>query len=92
MKRAKTALGEQKYALGELQSQQALARLSTKALKDEYALFKDESKAVINVNEGVGVSFKKMLATIGGIAMLKQVASNVVSTAGNVSKIRIGSY
>lgn len=86
LKRAKTALGEQKYALGELQSQQALARLSTKALKDEYALFKDESKAVINVNEGVGVSFKKMLATIGGIAMLKQVASNVVSTAGMFQK------
>ncbi|MBD9091942.1 MAG: hypothetical protein EGQ20_05380, partial [Bacteroides oleiciplenus] len=76
----------QKYALGELQSQQALARLSTKALKDEYALFKDESKAVINVNEGVGVSFKKTLAAIGGIAMLKQVASNVVSTAGMFQK------
>lgn len=81
LNRAKAALGEQKYALGELQSQQALARLSTKALKDEYALFKDESKAVVTVNEGVGVSFKKTLAAIGGIAMLKQVASNVVSTA-----------
>lgn len=86
LNRAKAALGEQKYALGELQSQQALARLSTKALKDEYALFKDESKAVITVNEGVGVSFKKMLATIGGIAMLKQIASNVVSTAGMFQK------
>ena len=86
LNRAKAALGEQKYALGELQSQQALARLSTKALKDEYALFKDQSKAVINVNEGVGVSFKKTLAAIGGIAMLKQVASNVVSTAGMFQK------
>lgn len=86
LNRAKAALGEQKYALGELQSQQALARLSTKALKDEYALFNDESKAVINVNEGVGVSFKKTLAAIGGIAMLKQVASNVVSTAGMFQK------
>lgn len=86
LNRAKAALGEQKYALGELQSQQALVRLSTKALKDEYALFKDESKAVITVNEGVGVSFKKTLAAIGGIAMLKQVASNVVSTAGMFQK------
>lgn len=86
LNRAKAALGEQKYALGELQSQQALARLSTKALKDEYALFKDESKAVITTNEGGGVSFKKMLATIGGIAMLKQIASNVVSTAGMFQK------
>lgn len=86
LNRAKAALGEQKYALGELQSQQALARLSTKALKDEYALFKDESKAVITTNEGVGVSFKKTLAAIGGIAMLKQVASNVVSTAGMFQK------
>lgn len=86
LNRAKAALGEQKYALGELQSQQALARLSTKALKDEYALFKDESKAVVTVNEGVGVSFKKTLAAIGGIAMLKQVASNVVSTAGMFQK------
>lgn len=86
LNRAKAVLGEQKYALGELQSQQALARLSTKALKDEYALFKDESKAVITTNEGVGVSFKKMLATIGGIAMLKQIASNVVSTAGMFQK------
>lgn len=86
LNRAKAALGEQKYALGELQSQQALARLSTKALKDEYALFKDESKAVITTNEGGGVSFKKTLAAIGGIAMLKQVASNVVSTAGMFQK------
>lgn len=86
LNRAKAALGEQKYALGELQSQQALARLSTKALKDEYALFKDESKAVVTVNEGVGVSFKKTLTAIGGIAMLKQVASNVVSTAGMFQK------
>lgn len=86
LNRAKAALGEQKYALGELQSQQALARLSTKALRDEYALFKDESKAVITTNEGVGVSFKKTLAAIGGIAMLKQVASNVVSTAGMFQK------
>lgn len=86
LNRAKAALGEQKYALGELQSQQALARLSTKALKDEYALFKDESKAVITVNEGLGVSFKKTLAAIGGIAILKQVASNVVSTAGMFQK------
>lgn len=86
LNRAKAALGEQKYALGELKSQQALVRLSTKALKDEYALFKDESKAVITVNEGVGVSFKKTLAAIGGIAMLKQVASNVVSTAGMFQK------
>ena len=86
LNRAKAALGEQKYALGELQSQQALARLSTKALKDEYALFKDESKAVVTVNESVGVSFKKTLAAIGGIAMLKQVASNVVSTAGMFQK------
>ena len=86
LKRAKAALGEQKYALGELQSQQALARLSTKTLKDEYALFKDESKAVVTVNESVGVSFKKTLAAIGGIAMLKQVASNVVSTAGMFQK------
>ena len=69
-----------------MQSQQALARLSTKALRDEYALFKDESKAVITTNEGVGVSFKKTLAAIGGIAMLKQVASNVVSTAGMFQK------
>ena len=86
LNRAKAALGEQKYALGELQSQQALARLSTKALRDEYALFKDESKAIITTNEGVGVSFKKTLAAIGGIAMLKQVASNVVSTAGMFQK------
>lgn len=86
LNRAKAALGEQKYALGELQSQQALARLSTKALRDEYALFKDESKAVITTNEGGGVSFKKTLAAIGGIAMLKQVASNVVSTAGMFQK------
>lgn len=86
LKRAKAALGEQKYALGELQSQQALARLSTKALKDEYALFKDESKAVVTANENVGISFKKILATIGGIAMLKQIASNIVSTAGMFQK------
>ncbi|MDD3038605.1 phage tail tape measure protein [Bacteroides sp.] len=86
LNRAKSALKEQKYALGELRSEQSLAKLSTKALKDEYALYKDESKGIVTVNEGIGTSFKKVLATMGGVALLKQVASNVVSTAGMFQK------
>ena len=83
---AKKVLQEEKNALFELQTQQAQARLSVRKLRDEQSLYQKETQNVVTANNNMALSFQKTLAAIGGIAMLKQVASNVVSTAGMFQK------
>ena len=63
---ARKALDEEKAALFGLTQQQAEARLSVKKLRDEYALYKDDAKEVVETNNGIAISWKKALAVIGG--------------------------
>lgn len=86
---AKKALLEQKYSLGELQKEQANARLSVKKLRDEYALYKDDSKSVVTINEGVGISFKKILAGIGGVAAIKHLGSEIINIRGQFRSMEV---
>lgn len=86
---AKRALLEQKYSLGELQKEQANARLSVKKLRDEYALYKNDSKSVVTINEGVGVSFKKILAGIGGVAAIKHLGSEIINIRGQFRSMEV---
>ena len=89
LSKAKMALSEQKYSLGELQTEQANARLSVKKLRDEYALFKDDSQKIVTVNEGVGVSFKKILAGIGGVAAIKHLGSEIINIRGQFRSMEV---
>lgn len=84
---ARKALDEEKASLFGLQQEQAKARLSVKGLKDEYALLKDESKQVVNVNQGLAVSWKKMLGIIGGAAVFKKLSSDIVNVRGEVEAL-----
>ena len=68
---AKKALDEEKAALFGLTQEQANARLSVKKLRDEYALYKNDGKQVVETNNGIAISWKKALGVIGGTAMLK---------------------
>lgn len=86
---AKKALLEQKYSLGDLQKEQANARLSVKKLRDEYALYKDDSKSLVTINEGVGVSFKKILAGIGGVAAIKHLGSEIINIRGQFRSMEV---
>lgn len=79
---ARRALDEEKASLFGLTQQQAEARLSVKKLRDEYALYKDDVKDVVNANEGFAISWKKALAIIGGVGVLKALGSEIVRVRG----------
>ena len=79
---ARKALDEEKAALFGLTWQQAEARLSVKKLRDEYALYKDESKEVVETNNGIAISWKKALAVIGGIGVLKALGAEMIRVRG----------
>lgn len=84
---ARKALDEEKASLFGLQQEQAKARLSVKELKDEYSLLKDESKQVVNVNQGLVFSWKKMVGIIGGAAALKKLSSDIVNVRGDMEAL-----
>lgn len=79
---AKKTLDEERAALFGLQQQQASARLTVKALKDEYTLFKQEAEGVNNSTQLFGVSLQKALVGIGGVAALKSVVSSMIKVRG----------
>lgn len=86
---AKKTLNEEKAALFGLTQEQANARLSVKKLRDEYTLFKDDSQKIVTVNEGVGVSFKKILAGIGGVAAIKHLGSEIINIRGQFRSMEV---
>ncbi len=79
---ARKALDEEKAALFGLTQQQAVARLSVKKLRDEYALYKDEAKEVVETNNGIAISWKKALAVIGGTGVLKALGAEMIRVRG----------
>lgn len=79
---ARKVLDEEKAALFGLTQQQAEARLSVKKLRDEYALYKDDAKEVVETNEGIAISWKKALAVIGGAGVLKALGSEIIRVRG----------
>ena len=76
------ALDEEKAVLFDLTQQQAGARLSVKKLSDEYALYKDDAKEVVDSNNGIAISWKKVLAVIGGVGVLKALGSEIIRVRG----------
>lgn len=79
---ARRALDEEKAALFALTQEQATARLSVKKLRDEYALYRDDSKEMVVATEGIGISLKKAFAMIGGAALGKQLISDMIRVRG----------
>lgn len=79
---ARKALDEEKSALFGLTQQQAEARLSVKKLRDEYALYNDNAKEVVEKNNGIAISWKKALAVIGGASALKALGSEMIRARG----------
>ena len=76
------ALDVEKAVLFDLTQQQAGARLSVKKLRDEYALYKDDAKEVVDSNNGIAISWKKVLAVIGGVGVLKALGSEIIRVRG----------
>lgn len=85
---AKKALDEEKAALFGLTQQQANARLSVKKLQDEYALYNNNGKQVVETNNDIAISWKKALGVIGGVAVLKQLGSEIIRVRGEFQSMQ----
>lgn len=86
--RMKNIIAEEKDALFNLTQQQANARLSVKKLRDEYALYKNDGKQIVDTNQNIGISLKKALGVIGGIAALKQLGSEIIRVRGEFQSMQ----
>lgn len=84
---ARKALDEEKAALFGLTQEQANARLSVKQLRDEYALYNNDGKQVAETNNGITISWKKALAVIGGLGMLKSLISDVTRVRMEIDSV-----
>ena len=82
------ALGKERDALFGLTQEQANARLSVKKLRDEYALYKNDGKQVVEVNNGIAISWKKALAVIGGAGVLKALGYEIISVSGEFQSMQ----
>lgn len=85
---ARKALDEEKAALFGLTQQQAEARLSVKKLRDEYALYNDNAKEIVESNNGIAISWKKTLAVIGGAGVLKALGSEMIRVRGEFQSMQ----
>ena len=85
---ARKALDEEKAALFGLTQQQAEARLSVKKLRDEYALYNDNAKEIVESNNGITISWKKALAVIGGAGVLKALGSEIIRVRGEFQSMQ----
>ena len=85
---ARKALDEEKAALFGLTQQQAEARLSVKKLRDEYALYNDNAKEIVESNNGIAISWKKALAVIGGAGVLKALGSEMIRIRGEFQSMQ----
>ena len=85
---ARKVLDEEKATLFGLTQQQAEARLSVKRLRDEYSLYKQEAGETIEANNGLSVSWQKMLGVIGGATALKALASQIIRVRGEFQSMQ----
>lgn len=81
-------LKEQKSSLFNLTQEQANARLSVKKLRDEYELYKNDGKQVVETNNGIAISWKKALAVIGGAGVLKALGSEMIRVRGEFQSMQ----
>lgn len=89
LNRAKAALNEQKYALGELQGQQASNRLELRQLTRQYREFSEETdKSTVTV-DALMSSLKRTAAEIGGLAAIKKFGTDVIDATGKMQQLQV---
>ena len=89
LNRAKAALNEQRYALGELQDQQARNRLEVRQLAREYKEFSQGTdKATVTV-DALMSSLKRTALEIGGLAAIKKFSSDVINATGKMQQLQV---
>ena len=89
LNRAKAALNEQRYSLGELQEQQAKNRLELRKLNREYKDFAQSSDKSTEIVDNLIGSLKRTAAEIGGFVAIKQFSSDVIDATGKMQQLQV---
>ena len=89
LNRAKAALNEQRYSLGELQDQQARNRLEVRKLTREYKEFAQGTNNADAVVKSLTDSLKRTAAEIGGLMAIKKFGSDVIEATGKMQQLQV---
>lgn len=89
LNRAKAALNEQRYSLGELQEQQARNRLEVRKLTREYKDFSSGTNNADEIVKSLTDSLKRTAAEIGGLVAIKKFGSDVIEATGKMQQLQV---
>lgn len=89
LNRAKAALNEQRYAMGELQDQQARNRLEVRKLTREYKEFASGTNNADEIVKSLTDSLKRTAAEIGGLVAIKKFGSDVIEATGKMQQLDV---
>lgn len=89
LNRAKAALNEQRYSLGELQDQQARNRLEVRKLTREYKEFASGTNNADEIVKSLTDSLKRTAAEIGGLVAVKRFGSDVIEATGKMQQLQV---
>lgn len=89
LNRAKAALNEQRYSLGELQDQQARNRLEVRKLTREYKEFAQGGNNADAVVKSLTDSLKRTAAELGGLVAIKKFGSDVIEATGKMQQLQV---
>lgn len=89
LNRAKAALNEQRYSLGELQDQQARNRLEVRKLTREYKEFSSGTNNADEIVKSLTDSLKRTVTEIGGLVAIKKFGSDVIEATGKMQQLQV---
>lgn len=89
LNRAKAALNEQRYSLGELQDQQARNRLEVRKLTREYKEFASGTNNADEIVKSLTDSLKRTAAEIGGLVAIKKFGSDIIDATGKMQQLQV---
>lgn len=89
LNRAKAALNEQRYSLGELQDQQARNRLEVRKLTREYKDFSSGTNNADEIVKSLTDSLKRTAVEIGGLVAIKKFGFDVIEATGKMQQLQV---
>lgn len=89
LNKAKAALNEQRYSLGELQDQQARNRLEVRKLTREYKEFASGTNNADEIVKSLTDSLRRTAAEIGGLVAIKKFGSDVIEATGKMQQLQV---
>ena len=89
LKKAKAALVEQRYSMGELQDQQARNRLELRQLNKEYAELTKNASTVTGGMDLLSASLQRTVAEFGGLMVIRQFTAGAIDATGKMQQLHV---